>query len=85
MSNNYNFESQVEKLIKEASTTALTKDDFILNVILTSEKAIAAMTQIKNLIKKKKDRININELLIIGAEFEYLSMEIDAIRREHHL
>ena len=41
------------------------------------------------LINKKeqmmKDRININELLIIGAEFEYLSMEIDAIRREHHL
>lgn len=79
------LERQVKKLVKDESTTTLTKDDFVLNAVFTMEKTIASISQIKDAIRGKKDRINMNEFLIIGAEFERILMEIDAIRREHHL
>lgn len=85
MFHRHNLKSQVRNLVKDTPTATLTKDDFVLNAVFTLEKTIASITQIKNTIRERKDVININELLIIGAEFEEISMEIDEIRREHHL
>lgn len=79
------LESQIKNLLKDASSIALTKDDFVLNAVFSLEKVIASITQIKDVIQERKDRININDFLIIGVEFECLSTEIEEIRREHHL
>ncbi len=85
MNNSSRLESQVRNLLKESSESTLTMDDFFINTVFALEKVIASMIQIKDAIRKRKGKITINELLIIGAKFELLSMEIQEIRREHHL
>lgn len=85
MINHHNLDKQIRKLIEETSAAKLTTDDFALNAVYSLEKAIASITQIKDAIQEKKGRISINEFLIIGAEFDCFSMEINEFRRIHHL
>ena len=66
-------------------TSPLTYDTLLTNTILTAEIALNRLSLLRDHIKNSRAELGVNDILILGAELEMLSDEIDAITLEHSL
>ena len=78
------MKQQLEKLSFVDTESDSIKAILLINAVNSAEKAIGAMTELKEGIKEQKS-LNINSLLLIAAECELLYNKIQYIKHEHHL
>lgn len=76
---------QLAENLENLEKKPITQETLMLNVMMTVNRASIIISDLKNGIKEKKHKMDINELFILAVEIELLIDKINEIKQEHCL
>lgn len=78
----------IQKQVNQYAQNNCTEDPqevLFQNAVVTAERAIITLSELKSKIKAQKSKMTINDLLMLGAEIEMIIDDVSSIILEHHL